>query len=148
MQYQEKRGVAFLISNVAVTALYCLVLWLNWQDKFTLHASDLKFWASALLGIMPVHIVVRILIMIAFAVSQHVHPNGDSVDLEDELDKLIDLKSSRLSQNVFLAGVLIGLACLAFGLPAQSLLFALVFSIPISGLCGDLYTLILYRRGV
>lgn len=148
MQYQEKRGVAFLLSNVAVTALYCLFIWLMWPDKFTLQSDDFAFWARAILGIMPVHIVVRILIMFGFAVSHHLHPNGDSVDLEDEFDKLIDLKSTRLSQNVFLVGVLIGLACLAFGLPVQSLVFALVFSIPISGLSGDLCTLILYRRGI
>lgn len=148
MQYQEKRTIAFLLSNLGVTGFYCLFLYLNWTQKFTVQSDDLAFWGGAILGIIPIHMLVRILIMIAFAVSQHVHPTGDSVELEDELDKLIDLKATAFSQTVFLVGILIGLGCLAFGLPAKFLVFSLALSIPISGIAGDIKTFILYRRGV
>ncbi len=148
MQYQEKRGIVFLASNVAVTALYFLFMWLNWHDRIVQVPADLVFWAIAALVYVPLQVAIRLVTVIVFAVVHHVTANAEPVDLEDEMDKLIDLKATSLSYGLFMAGVLVGLACLAFGMPGHALVIAIGAAMIVSGLVGDVAQLVMYRRGV
>jgi hypothetical protein len=148
MQYQEKRGIVFLAGNVILTSLYLVFMALNWHDRMVQVSADLAFWAIAALVYVPLQVAIRLVTVITFAVVHHVTANAEPVDLEDEMDKLIDLKATSLSYGLFMAGVLVGLACLAFGLPAQALVIAIGAAMIVSGLAGDLAQLIMYRRGV
>ncbi len=148
MQYQEKRGIVFLAGNVVLTSLYLVCIALNWHDRMVQVPADLAFWAIAALVYVPLQVAIRLVTVITFAVVHHVTANAEPVDLEDEMDKLIDLKATSLSYGLFMAGVLAGLACLAFGMPAQTLVIVIGAAMIVAGLAGDLAQLIMYRRGV
>ena len=148
MQYQEKRSIVYLASNVVASALYALYIMINYQGRLTQAPDDRVFWAAAILIFIPFQIVIRIVVTIIFAVIHKIRTNEDTVDQEDELDKLIDLTATRIFCGVFMAGVALALLGQVLGLPLHGFFLMLGGAIVISGLTLDLTHLIFYRRGI
>ncbi len=119
MSYQEKRTIVSISTGALVLAAYIFYTLGKYQSG-AIEAGDLKFWASTILifiGIgvaasIIIQIVFHILLSIAIAVQKTIE-NGDCGDqeiersvgaeiIEDEMDKLIQLKSMRT--GFFFAG--------------------------------------------
>jgi hypothetical protein len=119
MSYQEKRTVVSIVTGVLILAGYFSYA-LGKVQAGAVVPGDLKFWAGTILlfigiGIVAsiiIQIVFHILLSIAIAVQKTIE-NGDCGDqeiersvgaeiIEDEMDKLIQLKSMRT--GFFFAG--------------------------------------------
>jgi hypothetical protein len=165
MSYQEKRTIVSIISGALVLIAYCIYAFGRYQSG-AVDAIDLKFWAGTILtfvgiGIaasIVIQIVFHILMSIAIAVKKKMHDEQcddkeieKSIGLEmieDEMDKLIELKSMRV--GFFFAGIgfIAALVSLVLGYSAAVMLNILFLSFSGGSLLEGVVQLYFYRRGV
>lgn len=148
MQYQETRSIVYLASTVVASALYALYIGSTYAGQVAQAPDDRVFWATVILIFIPVLIVFRIIVTIIFAILHKIRTDEDTVYQEDELDRLIDLKATRMFYNVLMAGVVLALLGQVLGLPLSGFFLMLGGAIVVAGLTLDLTQLFFYRRGV
>lgn len=146
MSQQEKRSIFFLISTIITSAIYILIVFLKY-DIGSL-TDDYKFWAIVILIYIPIQIVTRIIIYIIFAIIIKVVDNEDVSEINDEMDKLIELKSTKNSFSVFGIGFLLSMASLVIEMPPTVMLNILLFTMFASGIISDVSAIYFYRKGV
>lgn len=165
MSYTEKRIIVSILSGIAVVAAYCIHVLGRYQAG-NIAAGDLKFWAGTMLifvGIgaavtIVVQIVFHILLSIGIAVKEKIRDenfddkliekNIKAEMVEDERDKLIELKSSRINQILTGIGFAAGLVSLLLGYPAEIMLNIIFFSFFLGSLFEGIGQLVYYRRGL
>jgi hypothetical protein len=153
MSYQEKKLMTLLITGVLLLAGYLVYLFQQYQAGVIDMAHDLKFWASAMLIFIGVSIVVTIIVLIIFhithAIVQEVKKTeADDPALEDEMDKLIELKSARIFSVVFGVGFIISLVTLVLQQSPVLMLNILFFSCLAGSFLESITQLLYYRRGI
>lgn len=148
MQYQETRSIMYLASTLAASALYALSVRIAYPGQVTQAPDDRVFWAAVILCFIPVLIIFRIVVTIIFAILHKIRTDEDTVAQEDELDKLIGLKATRIFYNVFMVGVVLALLGQVLGLPLSGFFLMLGGAIVAAGLTLDLTQLFFYRRGI
>jgi hypothetical protein len=165
MSYQEKRTIVSTLTGLAILAAYAIYV-NNQRQAGALATEDLKAWATAILvfiviGIVAsiiIQIVYHILISISITVQRKIQ--NESTDdaqieksiqaemVEDEMDKLIELKSMRF--GLFLAGVgfVLALVSLIANYPPAVMLNVLFVSFAGGSLLEGMAQLYYYRRGL
>jgi hypothetical protein len=91
-------------------------------------------------------IIANIVFAIVFTVRMKQEPQ-ESEWLEDERDKLIQLKGTRVSYVVFSLGVLIAMLSFVLSQPPLVMFTLLIASGLIAQIVGDVYRLLRYGRG-
>jgi hypothetical protein len=165
MSYQERKTIVSLISGLLVVASYCIYAFGRYQSG-AVDASDLKFWASTILifigiGVVAsivIQIVFHILMSVAIAVQQKMRDEAyDDKEIEktiaaemveDEMDKLIELKSMRFGFFVAGIGFVAALVSLVLGYSAAVMLNILFLSFSGGALLEGFVQLYFYRKGV
>jgi hypothetical protein len=165
MSYQEKRTIVSTLTGILILVAYCLYA-SNQHRAGLIAPTDLKSWAVMILifigiGIaasIVIQIVYHILLSISVAVQKKIE--NESTDdalieksiqaqmVEDEMDKLIELKSMRVGFFLAGAGFIAALVSLALNYPAVVMLNILFLSFLASGLLEGMAQLYYYRRGV
>lgn len=178
MSYQEKRTIASLVSGVPVLVAYCIHAFLKWQAGGEAIAHDLASWAITMLIFIGIGIVVAIITQIVFHIvfaaggeikkqvkaeirkemGKHApdmsvsRDAGDDecaeIEKEDEMDKLINLKSMRIGYIAVGAGFMVSLVTLALKLPPAVMLNTAFLSFGLGSLLEAIAQLHYYRRGV
>jgi hypothetical protein len=165
MSYQERRTVVSLLSGILVIVAYCIYAFGRYQSG-AVDAGDLKFWASTILifigiGIVAsiiIQIVFHILMSIAIAVKQKMQDEAyDDKEIEksiaaemveDEMDKLIGLKSMRVGFVIAGIGFVAALISLVLDYSAVVMLNILFLSFSGGAILEGAAQLYFYRRGV
>lgn len=159
MSYQEKRTITSLVAGALLLGAYCIYAF---GGNGPGAAGELKAWAVTMLvfiGIgVGVSIVLQILFHIAMSVSIAVREKGcdeKKIDktikaemVEDERDKLIELKSSKAGFAIVGTGFVAALAVLALGGSAALMLNIVFLSMGAGALLGGFISLYYYRKGV
>jgi len=130
------------------------------------HMNDLQFWAKTILIFIGIGIIAMIILQIVFhilmaisrAIRQKLSENevdeeeiGRSMRVEtseDEMDKMIELKSNRFGYTIMGLGFMAGLIAIAFGASAVAMLNILFFSTWVGSFVEALMQIRYYRRGV
>ncbi len=165
MSYQEKKIIVSVITGILVLAAYCIYAISRIQSG-TASPDDLKFWATAILlfigiGIaasIVIQIVFHILLSIAYAIRENLK-NGGCHDkeiekaleqdmVEDEMDKLIGLKSMRIGFGVAGAGFVAALVTVALDFSAAVMLNVMFVSFSIGTIIEGFAQLRFYKKGV
>jgi len=165
MSYQVAKTVTNIISGAVVLVVYLFYVSGNYQAGL-LAMDDLKSWAQVMLifigiGIamaIVVQIIFHILFSIGMAVKESIK-NGNCNDreiektiememVEDEMGKLIELKSMRVSYITIGAGFVASLVLLFFDYPAFIALNVLFVSFYTGGILDGFTQLYYYKRGV
>ncbi len=148
MTYHERRSIAMITSTVLVFAVYGLVLYLKYRNGDFTTADPLRLGAVLLLLLIPVQIVSKIITMILFTIGRAFAVQGDpDLPIEDERDKMIELKAARIASYVFGAGFFLAMGSLALSWPllvAFLILFLSLFGCDIS---TEIAQFRYYRRG-
>jgi hypothetical protein len=103
-------------------------------------------------------IVVSIVVTIAGTILTHIfsaiieaiktgNEDPQIEDLEDERDKLIDLKGTKVTYIFFSIGVLLSMLTMVLGQPAMVMFTLLIFFGIFAQITGDISRLYLYQRG-
>ncbi len=164
MSYQEKITWTSIISGALILIAYCLYAF-NPARLAALPPGDLKPWATTMLvfiGIgvaatIVIQIVFHILLSISLAVQTKIQ-NMDSDDedisraikgemVEDERDRQIGQKSTRVGIAVTGTGFVAGLLALAFNYSPAVMLNIFFLSFLAGWLLEGAWTLYYYRRG-
>ena len=165
MSYQEKRTIVNILSGALLLAAYCIYAFGRYQAG-AVEAGDLKFWAGTILIFIAIGIVATIIIQIVFhilmsigiTVQKKIH-NEQVSDreieksinfdmIEDEMDKLIELKSMRIGYGFAGVGFIAGMVALVLGYSTAVMLNILFLSFSGGSLLEGFPQLYFYRRGI
>jgi hypothetical protein len=161
MSYQEKRTITSMFSGVLVLAAYCIYV-LGKYNAGMIDPSDIKFWSTTMLvfigigvvGTIIIQIVFHILLAMAIAVKErkcddeHINKTIESSMVEDEMDKLIELKSLRAGFIFAGIGFVVALIAMTLGHSAPVMLNILFISFSLGSFSEGVLSLYYYRKGV
>lgn len=163
MSYQEKRTLMSIITSVLLMVSYSIYAFGKAGME---HINDLQFWAKTILVFIGIGIVVLIILQIVFhilmaiskAIRQKLSENevdeeeiGRSMRVEtteDEMDKIIEMKSNKFGYTIMGLGFMAGLIAIAFGASAVAMLNILFFSTWTGSLIEALMQIRYYRKGI
>ncbi len=164
MSYQEKRTLVSILSGICLLAAYCIYAF-GRVAAGDVPGDDLHFWAETMLiftGIgVGATIIIQILFHIAFAIGIAIqkklaHESCDDKEIErqiktetveDERDRMIELKSLRFGFAFAGLGFIAGLAWLAWNGSAAVMLNILFLSFGIGSLLEGAVQFHHYRQG-
>jgi hypothetical protein len=165
MSYQVKRTITAIISGVVVLGAYLFYAYGRYQSGL-LAPDDLKSWAQLMLifigvGIaatIVIQVIFHILISVGIAIKENMK-NGGCVDqeienkiqleiVEDEMDKLIELKSLRVGSIVAGAGFVVSLIILALDYPPVFMPNIVFVSFSFGSILDGFTKLYYYKRGI
>ena len=160
MSYPQKRTLVNIFTMAAVYTAYCLT-------AFSRHslAGDLRPWVITMLTFIGITILAQIIIQIVFHVLLSIgisvkeavkrqNPEGSEIEealkselVEDERDKMIELKSLRASSVTMTAGLILGLVSIILGYTPAVMLNLFYGTFFIGTIAEGVLNLILYRKG-
>lgn len=165
MSYPEKRTIVMMISGALVLAAYCIYAFGQVQAGAVM-PGDLKFWARTILifigiGIaatIAIQIIFHILLSVGIAVSKTIR-NEDFKEeeieksiqaemVEDEMDKLIELKSNRISVWLGGFGFVAALVAVLLGYSAAVLVNMVFIAFSLGTIAEGFAQLYYYRKGI
>jgi len=165
MSYSEKRAIVSILAGIAVLVSYCIYVYGKVKAGEAAQ-DDLKFWAGAMLLFIVVGIIASIVIQIVFhillsmsiAISEQIK-TGNSDDkriekriaaemIEDEMDKLVELKSLRVGFAVAGVGFVTALIYAYLGYSVDIMMNIMFFSFSGGSILEGFSQIFFYRRGV
>jgi hypothetical protein len=148
MGQQEKQSIVSMIGSVLVIGFYSMYIYRNYLSADLELLNDFQFWGRSFLYLIPIGIVVQIVIHIVFAIVNRIVTGEDISDFSDERDKLIELKSIRISHWVFIFGFMLSMGSLALGMKPFVMFITLISSGFLASLASEVAKIIYYRKGV
>ena len=161
MSYQEKRAIVNIVTGVLVMASYCIYA----LNRFHLDQADLgdmKTWAVMMLTFIGIGVVVMIVMQIVFHIAmsiavavrqrslsdKEIEKAVEAAVVEDEMDRLIELKALKVGFAVAGAGFVGALVAVAFSCPGAVMLNILFLSFGLGSLAEGALSIYYYRAGV
>jgi len=148
MGHQEKQSIVAIIGSILVIGFYSLYIYKNYIQADIELLNDFQFWGKSFLYFIPIGIVVQIVIHIVFAIANRIITREDIPDFTDERDKLIELKSIRISHWIFIFGFMLSMGFVAMGMKPYVMFLTLIFSGFMASLASEIAKIIYYRKGV
>jgi hypothetical protein len=147
MGHQEKQSIVSIIGSVLVIGFYSMYVYKNYIQADLELLNDFQFWGKSFLYLIPIGIVVQIAIHIVFAIANRIITQEDIPDITDERDKLIELKSIRISHWIFIFGFMLAMGSLAMGMKPYVMFLTLISSGFLASLASEVAKIIYYRKG-
>jgi hypothetical protein len=110
--------------------------------------NSFKFWGKAFVILIPIAIVAQIIIHIIFAIINKMVTNEDMPTTDDERDKLIELKSTRISHWIFTIGFMLAMGSQAIDMKPWVMFVTLISSGFLSSMVSELARFYFYRKGI
>ena len=138
-----------MVSHLLIGVYYLVNLFQMQQSGGLVSTKVFSLWAIVIVAIIVVNIVGSILTNILLSIVHAIKTRSEQVEkfIEDERDKLIGLKGSKVSYIAFSIGVLIAMLSFAFGQPPLVMFSLLILSSILGEIIGDVSQLYLYRKG-
>jgi hypothetical protein len=161
MSYQEKKTIISIVTGAVLLAAYCVYTFGRYQAGM-MDLGDLKSFAVTMLIFIGIGIVAMIVIQIIFHIllsisiavrerkcdDKEIEKAVEATIVEDEMDRLIELKSGRVSFIVVGAGFLASLVTLAAGSPPAVMLNILYLAFGLGTVAGGVASIYYYRAGI
>ena len=161
MSYQEKRTIVMITQGIAILAAYCIYVAGKMQQGAA-GVEDIKFFAVAMLVFLGISIAVTIAVQVIFHIllsvsiavrerekeEKAIESAINAEMVEDERDRIIELKSARITMIVTMAGFVVGLIMLALDYQPAVMLNILFIAANLGAIGEGVGKLIYYRAGV
>jgi uncharacterized membrane protein len=147
MGHQEKQSIISIIGSVLVIGFYSLYVYKNYIQADLELLNDFQFWGKSFLYLIPISIVVQIVIHIVFAIANAIITQEEIPNFTDERDKLIELKSIRISHWIFILGFMLAMGSLAVGMKPYVMFLTLISSGFLASLAAEAAKIVYYRKG-
>lgn len=148
MDQKERQIIVTIIGSVLVIGSYVAFVYFKQIAGNPEILNDFKFWGRSFLYLIPVAISALIVIQILYAIVNKIITREDISTQDDERDKLIELKASRVSHWVFTLGFIVAMGLLAFGIQPYVMFIILFASGFGASIISELVKLYYYRRGI
>jgi hypothetical protein len=150
MSFQEKNIIVSLVSFILILGFYLTRLSRMLQDG-GLNSSDVfRLWGIVIVLAIIITIFATILTHIVSAIIQAIQTGEQEPkidDVEDERDKLIDLRGTKVTYFISSIGVFLAMLTFALGQPPLVMFTLLIFFGIVAQIIGDISRLVLYWRG-
>jgi len=161
MDYQQKKSIVSIVESVAVVAVYCIYV-LGKLRQGAVSMEDTRFFAVTMLTFIGIGIAFTIAIQVVFHVllsvsiavrerekeSKEIEHAINAAMVEDERDKIIDLKSTRIPYMAAMLGFVAGLVMLALQYPVAVMLNILFIASGLGAVGEGVAKLLYYKAGV
>lgn len=146
MSYQEKNSIVSLSSTLVIFIIYTVIV----LNKYTANIPSeetVRFWAIAILVMVPVQVVIKIFVTIVFNIVNMITTGEMDPGFSDELDKMINLKAVRNSFYGFLIAFFGIMFYMVLGGTVEGMLMGLFGSVIGIGIILEISQIIYYRKG-
>jgi uncharacterized membrane protein len=153
MFYQQKKCIVTILSGLIVLASYCIYVYQKFQSGIDNLSHDLKFWATTMLIFIGAGIVMIIITLIVFHIINAIihevkHQEAEDPMVEDEMDKLIELKAMRNSFIIVGMGFVFSLVTLVMQMPPAIMINVIFLSFLAGSIFEGFSQLYFYRKGI
>jgi len=106
-------------------------------------------WAVVIVATILVNILGNILASIVLAIVHAIRTQSEQTEryVEDERDRLIDLKGTKIAYIAFSIGVFIAMLAFILGQSGLVMFALIVFFSSLAEIFGSIYQIVQYRRG-
>lgn len=157
MTYQTKKTIVSLLASIAILISYCISVYNDISKGLTLE-NDATFWAKKMLIFIAIGVAINMISFIVFHIllsvnlsvkdSKEINRKLELEMVEDEMDKLIELKSLRVGYIIASTGFILGLIFLAFNTSIAIVLNILFLSFFVGAIAEGISNLFFYFRGI
>ena len=150
MSFQEKNFTASLVTFTLILGYYLIRLLQLVQSGNFNSTSVVRLWGFVIGFAIIGTILITIFTHIISAITQAIQTGKEDPkieDTQDERDKLIDLRGTKVTYTVSSSGVFLAMLTFAFGQPPLVMFSLLIFFGVFAQIMGDISRLLLYRRG-
>lgn len=161
MSYQSKKTITSMVGGALVLAEYCIYAFGRYSSG-AIAEGNLKFWAGTMLVFIGIGIVVTIILEIVFHIAlsigiavkdracdeKEIDKRVEATVIEDEMDKLIELKSSQIGFVLAGVGFVGALILLVLGYSTVVMLNVMYLSFLVGSLVEGAASLYFYGKGV
>jgi hypothetical protein len=150
MSFQEKNITVSLVSFSFILGFFLIRLLQMVQSGSFTSTNVFRLWGIVIVLAIAVTILATILTHIVSAIIQAIKSGGEEPeikDIEDERDKLIDLRGTKATYFVSSIGAFLAMLTFVFGQPPLVMFTLLIFFGVVAQVIGDISRLVLYRRG-
>ncbi len=145
MSYQQQRSVATVVTGAIVVAVYFWIA-LNRLESVPGDAESLvRFWAASILILVPVGVVSAIATAILSAIVYRIIAGEDPPTIEDERDRMIELKTNQVSQAIFVLVFVGSMVPVVLGTSVTVMFVVLVGGGFIAHVVGEVARILMYR---
>jgi hypothetical protein len=150
MSFQQK-NIAVSLANFTLILVFYLISILQMIQSGSFNSTNVfRLWGIVIALAVVVTIFATILTHIVSAIVQAVktgEENPKIEDFEDERDKLIDLRGTKITYLVSSIGSFLSMLTFVLGQPPLVMFTLLIFFGVVAQIVGDVSRLVLYRRG-
>ncbi len=149
MSFQE-RNISVSLGSFSLILVVYLVRMVQMAQGGGFNASNLfRLWGIVIGLAIVVTIVATILAHIGSGILQAIRTREEPVidGIEDERDKVINLKGTRVSYLASSFGVFLAMLTFVFGQPPLVMFSVLIFAWIAAQIAGDISRLVYYRKG-
>lgn len=150
MSFQQRNITVSLVTFILILGFYLIRIFQLLQTDSFISTNVFRLWGITVVLAIVATIVLTILAHIGSAVFQVIKTGDENPkieDIQDERDKLIDLRGTQITYVASSLGVLVAMLTFVFGQPPLVMFSLLVFSGLLAQVIGDISRLMLYRRG-
>ena len=145
MSYQQQRSVATIVTGAIIVALYFWIA-LNRLESVQPDAESLaRFWASSVLILVPVGVVAAIVTAIVAAIIYQITAGEDPPMIEDERDRMIELKANQVSQAIFVLAFVGSMVPVVLGASVTVMFLVLAGGGFVAHVVGEVGRILMYR---
>jgi ABC-type Co2+ transport system permease subunit len=145
MSYQQQRSVATIVTGAIVVAVYFWMALARLDGVGPSAESLVRFWAASVLILVPVGIVASIVTAIIAAIVYRVIASEDPPTIEDERDRMIELKANQVSQAIFVLAFVGSMVPIVLGASVTAMFVVLIGGGFIAHVVGEIGRILMYR---
>lgn len=150
MSYQEKNVTVSLAAHMFIASYYLFNIFQMLQGGGLVAGKLFSLWAVVIITAILVTIFGNILANIVLSIVHAIRTGNEKAErfIEDERDKVIELKGSRVSYITFSIGVLAAMLTFVFGQSALVMFSLIILASITAEIAGNAARIFLYRKGV
>ena len=145
MSYQEKKTLTIIMTSIAFTVGYFIRVNQIYIDRGS-DINPLTFWSGAILLMIPIGIACHVVTQVFLAIAYRIQTGESPPSIEDERDKVIELKALRVNHYLFLFGFFVSMLFALRGSNLTTVFVVLIVSLFGSGLTSEITKYFLYRK--
>lgn len=148
MSLPVQKAIFNIVTSILIMGGYFFYVFGLHGDENIAKIEELQFWGQFMLAMIGFTMGAKIILYILFAIFRNARHGDEDIDFTDERDKLIEMKSERNGNYIFILGLMGAMIPIAMGHPVQYLFIILISSGFLAGITGDLWKLYYYKRGI
>jgi len=150
MSFQQKNITVSLVNFSLILGFYLFRVFQMVQGGSFTSTNVFRLWGIVIALAIGVTIFATILTHILSAIIEAIRTGEENPkieDFEDERDRLIDLRGTKVTYFVSSIGVFLAMLTFVLGQPPLVMFTLLIFFGVVAQIVGDISRLVLYRRG-